>query len=227
MRRAVVARCCSNRRREYLCGRNLLSGNQTRVCNLRSPVAQAQFHQAWHDIENADRAQQCAGRETRRVRVVPNTEVTQREIYRQGCGRDEEPFASGRFRLPQRSYHRVKNCCRCKPAVQTGAARADSELMSGNEEGAFRNLMANVAERSVDRKTPKWMSCLEGQRSADDERHERERYGDDEKPYQQRAPQRKALGNISLWRAVHRKSLCFHHLSSVCGRRSAVVCRLS
>ena len=69
--------------------------------------------------------------------------------------------------------------------------------------------MAHIAERLVDSKAPKGVPCVEGQWSADDERHESERGGGGEKPHQQWTTQRSGLRDVIFRRGVHRKcELC-------------------
>ena len=63
--------------------------------------------------------------------------------------------------------------------------------------------MANVTERPVDRKGPKWVPSFQSQWGAKDETHHSQRAHCGDEPHQQRAAIRNTLRNVILWRGAH------------------------
>ena len=68
--------------------------------------------------------------------------------------------------------------------------------------------MANVAERPVDRKRPKWVAGIERQGSTEDKRHHGQAAQCGDEPHYQRAAIRNDLRNVIFWRGVHLNADC-------------------
>ena len=133
MRRTVVAGRPGSVRRKHFCGRNRVCRSGGRTVAVSSPLTKTQVHQAGHDIENGDRAEQCAGRETRGMRVLPDSEVAQREIDGERRRGDKKPFARGRFSLSKGANNWIQDGSNGEAGIDTGAACANRKLMSEDE----------------------------------------------------------------------------------------------
>src|SRR6266542_1397893 len=135
--------------------------------------------------------------------VVPYSKKTNCEVDRERARGNEEPFARRGFNLPQRPQQWIHNRREGETGVQTGATSADGKLVFRNEKRTLRNLMTKVAEHSIDRLTPDWMSSLKRHRSADNQRHHYDRPSRYYEPHYQRAANRSDLRDILGGRSVH------------------------
>lgn len=112
--------------------------------------AYGKFNQSRQNIEHRERAQQCAGGESREMRVVPYPKKLQQEVDGKRTRGNEEPLASGRSCVPERLKQRVTNDANQETGIYPRASGTNSKRMLGDEKRTSRNLMANVTERDID-----------------------------------------------------------------------------
>src|SRR6266511_1838681 len=118
------------------------------------PLTQAQIDQARHDIENSHCSEERAGGGPREMGVVPYSKKPNGEIDRERRGGEEKPFTVRWFNLGELPNQWINDRRERETGIKTSATSADCKLMFGDEKRALRNLMADVAEGSVDRQSP-------------------------------------------------------------------------
>src|SRR6202171_4948837 len=114
------------------------------------------------------------------MRIRPDIKKPQAEIDCQRSGGNEQPFSCWRVRAPQRSAHRITKRGHGEARIQSGATGADGELMTGQEKGAIRDLVAQVAEGCVDGEWRRIVTACQSYGRACDEAQNDQREGGQE-----------------------------------------------
>ena len=83
------------------------------------------------------------------MRVRPEVEITEREINQQRDCRQNQPDQSRCCRRANRTNQRISERRQREPNIQTGAARANCELMSSEMKRSIGKLMAEETKSFV------------------------------------------------------------------------------